>query len=59
MPGLVDGRHLQRLQLRFNRLLLLADFRRAAAKLLQRDQALLIGSQQAFHALRQARLIST
>jgi hypothetical protein len=59
MPGLVDGRHLQRLQLRLDRLLLLAEFRRAAAKLLQRDQALLIGSQQAFHTLRHARLSAT
>lgn len=47
MPALVDGRHLQRLKFRLNRLLLLAELRRAAPQFLQRDQAFLIGSQQA------------
>ncbi len=51
--GMVGGGRFQGLQFALNRLLLFAEFRHPAAKLLQAYQTFLIGVQQAVHALRQ------
>ena len=50
---MVAGSRLQRLQFGLNRLLLFAEFRHPAAKLLQAYQTFLIGVQQAVHTLGQ------
>jgi len=49
--GMVPGGRFQRLPFGLNRLLSFAELRRPGAKLLQADQALLIGAQQAVHAI--------
>jgi hypothetical protein len=55
--GIVRGGRFQRLPCGLNRLLLLAQFRHPAAKLVQAHQTLLISVQQAVHALLQPGVI--
>ena len=55
---LVGGGRLQRLQLRLDGLLLLAQFRDAMAQLVQAEQVFLIRRDQALHSVRQSGLLS-
>jgi hypothetical protein len=55
--GMVGGGRFQCVQFGLHRLLLLAEFRHPAAKLLQAYQTFLIGVQQTIHALLQPRVL--